>query len=96
MKRRGFDYRSALRRLDPARYRRLYPTPTREIDIRNRLDRIADQISELAWRRRPGGPTADKVADLIDEQRRLEDALRQRTSSHPATEKRREAGGKPA
>ena len=78
----GFDFRSACRRLDPALHRKLYPDPTREIDIRNRLDRIADQISELAWRRNAQG-TADKVAELVDEQRRLRGALAKAGGKHP-------------
>ena len=74
MRHRGFDYKQALRKLDPDRYRRLYPTPTREIDIRNRLDRVNDKIQQIAWGHNALG-AADLMSELVDEQRRLSAAL---------------------
>lgn len=90
----GFDFRAACRRIDPALHRRLYPDPTREIDIRNRLDRVQDKIEQIAWGHNALG-AADRMAELIDEQRRLKDALKRQPDRRLPTEKRRESGGKP-
>ncbi|MCH8315458.1 MAG: AAA family ATPase [Planctomycetes bacterium] len=74
-----------------------YPTPTREIDIRNRLDRVNDKIQQIAWGHNALG-AADRMAELVDEQRRLRGALakaggKHQTARHVPTGKRRESEG---
>ena len=98
-RRKGFDFRAACRRIDPALHRKLYPTPTREIDIRNRLDRVNDKIQQIAWGRNALG-AADLMSELVDERNRLSAALAKAGSKHPParhvpTGKRGEDGGRP-
>ena len=97
MRHRGFDYKQALRKLDPDRYRRLYPDPTRAVDIRNRLDRVQDKIEQIAWGHNALG-AADRMSELVDERRRLRDALakvggKRPPARHVPTGKRRQSEG---
>ena len=83
MRRKGFRFRAACRVLNPELAAKLDPNPPLERDLRDRLASIEDEIDRL-MRRRNARVGSDRLAELIDERRRLRDVLGQeKTGGRP-------------
>lgn len=83
MKRRGFRFRAACRVLNPELAAKLDPVAPLERDLRDRLTSIEDEI-DRRMQRRNAHVGSDRLATLIDERRRLREALgHDKTGSKP-------------
>ena len=75
-RRRGFNFRKACRVMNPGLAAKLDPVPRLERDRRERLYEIAREIERLT-NRRNAKASSDRLHALVDERRRLHDALGQ-------------------
>ena len=85
---RGFNFRKACRKLNPALAAKLDPIPPLERDLRDRLNSIEVEIDWIS-RRRNAHVGSDRLAALIAERQ----GLNRRTPRQLTTEKRGESDG---
>ena len=88
----GFNYRRAVRRLDPQLYQKLYPDTPLARDAQDRLAEITREIDGLNWYG-DAKLASEQLVRLTDERRRLTDALKHQQARRPTTAKRRESEG---
>ena len=92
----GFNYRRAVRKLNPELAAKLYPTAPLPRDVQDRLAEIAGEIDALNWYS-DAQLASEQLVRLTDERRRLRAALakvglKRRPDRHATTEKRGKPG----
>ena len=91
-RRKGINYRRAIRKLNPELAAKLYPTAPLPRDVQDRLAEIAGEIDRL-MQRRNAHVGAERLAELIAERRELNDGLNRPPDRHLTTRKSSESEG---
>ena len=94
----GFNYRRAVRKLDPQLYQKLYPDTPSMRDVQDRLKAIENEIDAISQQHKFSTGTA-RMTGLLDERRKLRELIGQtegkhQTARHVPTGKRRQSEGK--